>query len=202
VAYAEINDPALNLAAQLSKLAHPPWSTAGLRRRPTDGPTARRGRVPGATGIASRVTLRSKSRWVMDRSLRKQNPMKKRKKLALSSLELDRQQHLNSRTTILRSEISCGREPWSGLENTAIAYRRRWREYRSVDSIPPERRTEAAGDGWVRVDGVNRRPVSQQPRDRLNKIFRPQNRGAAIQILPATSSSEDDPRSLRFSNGF
>jgi hypothetical protein len=37
---------------------------------------------------------------------------------------------------------------------------------------------------------------------RLNKIFRPQNRGAVIQTLPATSSSEDDPRSLRFSNGF
>jgi hypothetical protein len=40
----------------------------------------------------SRITLRSKSRsaWVMDRSLRKQNPLKKQKKLALSSLELDR----------------------------------------------------------------------------------------------------------------
>jgi hypothetical protein len=37
---------------------------------------------------------------------------------------------------------------------------------------------------------------------RLNKIFRPQNRGAVIQTLPATNSSEDDPRSLRFSNGF
>jgi NADH dehydrogenase FAD-containing subunit len=37
---------------------------------------------------------------------------------------------------------------------------------------------------------------------RLNKIFRPQNHHAVIQTLPATSSSEDDPRSLRFSNGF
>jgi hypothetical protein len=37
---------------------------------------------------------------------------------------------------------------------------------------------------------------------RLNKILRPQNRGAVIQTLAATTSSEDDPRSLRFSNGF
>jgi hypothetical protein len=38
-----------------------------------------------------------------DRSL-KQNPLKKQKKLALSSLELDRRQRLNRRATILRSE--------------------------------------------------------------------------------------------------
>jgi hypothetical protein len=33
-----------------------------------------------------------------------QNPLKKRKKLALSSLEVDRRQRLNRRATILRSE--------------------------------------------------------------------------------------------------
>ena len=38
---AEINNPALNLAAHLSKLAHPPRPSAGLRWRPADGPTAR-----------------------------------------------------------------------------------------------------------------------------------------------------------------
>jgi hypothetical protein len=119
------------------------------------------------------------------------------------SLELDRRQRLNRRATILRSEkVHAGGEPWSGLENTAIAYRRRWRECRSVDSIPRPsavpRRPATVGLGRRREPTTGIAAAT----GRLNKIFRPQNRGAVIQTLPAISSSEDDPRSLRFSNGF
>jgi hypothetical protein len=144
--------------------------------------------------------------------------------MARAGLWENRRQGLNNRAAILRSEnfiepavaaaipVACGREPWSALENTAIACRRRWRECRSVDSMP-------------RPSAVPRRPatVGLGRRREPTHFFRPQNRAAdsavagdlvQARIMPvsfdssmgsafgAIGSSEDDPRSLLFSNGF
>jgi hypothetical protein len=79
--------------------------------------------------------------------------------------------------------------------------RRRWRECRSVDSIP---RPSAVPRRPATV-GISRRrePTTgiAAAAGRLDKIFRPQNRRAVIQTLPATSSSEDGPDHCGFPMG-
>ena len=60
MAYAEINNPVLGLAAHSSRLADPPWAEAGLRRQPADRIGARHRRSRWASLSLGLVPSRSR----------------------------------------------------------------------------------------------------------------------------------------------
>ena len=135
------------------------------------GRTRREGEEAASVGVMrdqqrSRANLRSPSRsaWVIDRLLKNQNPLEKRNTLRSPSPLLVVGRRPENRAAILRPKfIGTG-----------------------ADSVPIPR-PDASRAGWRLRQSHHRLQRSLQPvmTPVPSRYFRPQNRGAVIQALPA-----------------
>ena len=157
------------------------------------GRTRREGEEAASVGVMrdqqrSRANLRSPSRsaWVIDRLLKNQNPLEKRNTLRSPSPLLVVGRRPENRAAILRPKFI-----GTGAHSVPIAGSVRAFDdstgRRSAAATSRGPRPDASRAGWRLRQSHHRLQRSLQPvmTPVPSRYFRPQNRGAVIQALPA-----------------